>query len=845
MSTPTDGLAGLVERRRDLIAAAVIVLAAAVFFAPFLFGGRNFLAGDTLYSFYPWKSYASDTFRPRNPLITDPVNHNYAEIYNRQLKAGRLSDWNPYFYTGLPANAITAQQGVSGRSYPVKRILHRFFTTPVAHDLLLLFHIIVMGLGMYLYLKEIGAGLPGALFGAVAYMFNGCAMVWLEFETTVAAFAFFPLALICMERFRSSARYFYAFAGAAVVGTMALMGHIQYLIYTYLLLGFYLLFLVVRALLEKSGRREVVALISCFAILCLGSVLVAALDILPIAEFMGLSSRIDRGFTFESFFTTLGRVPFRYYVTLIFPDYFGSPVLQFNAMPALPTQEYMNYCELTLFAGVPALFAFLGLAAAPRTAHGRFFLGMTFLLVLMLSGTFVYYPFFALVPGMDKMNPTRLVFLFNLVFAAGAGLGLDGLRRLGARQRAIFLGLALALGVLTLALALGSGNPRLVSWFNAELVKNASAGVAGALGNLRSLTAPIILKPLIVALLSLALVTVLACAGSRRIVYAVAFSLLLALLAGELIAFGRSYNTTVEPKHLYARTPAIEFLLRQPQPFRVVQHGGSGFSVNTLGPFGIEEAGGYSSFYPKSFNKLASYIEAGDWAFKGARLDRWVVFKNVNSPIFNVMDARYFLVAPGYPFTRPDTKLVYRGEIDIYENTAALPRAYAVHSYVVTADENRSIALLASGSFDYRNSAVLETPPSPAFPAGSPLPGAASQVTIERYGNDETLLTATMAAAGLVVFSNALHPGWVATVDGKQVPIVRANVNYQAVPVPPGRHTVGFAFRPASARRGAWSALAGVLFIIGGLARFSPVRPADLLKRISSAAASTTKRNRA
>lgn len=845
MSTAIDRLAGLVERKRDLVAVAVIVLAATVFFAPFLFGGKNFLAGDTLYSFYPWRAYASRNFRPHNPLITDPINHNYAEIYNRQLKEGSLNAWSPFFFTGLPATAVTAQQGISGRSYPVKRLLHLFFTTPVAHDLLLLFHVLVMGLSMYLYLRQIGAGMQGALFGAVAYMFNGCMMVWLEFETTVAAFAFFPLALFCVERFRSQARYFYAFVGAAVVGTMALMGHIQYLIFTYILLGFYLLFLIVRGLLEKRGLREVLSLSTCFAILCLGSGLIAALDIIPIAEFMRMSSRIDRGFTFETFFTTLGRVPFRYYVTLLFPDYFGSPVLQFNAMPALPTQEYMNYCELTLFAGVPTLFAFLGLAAAPRTAHGRFFLGMTLLLVLMLSGTFVYYPFFALVPGMNKMNPTRLIFLFNLVFAAGAGLGLDGLRRLTARQRAVFLGLALALGVLTLALALGSGNPRLVSWFNAELVKNASAGLIGALGNLHSLTAPIILKPLLVSLLSLTLVTLLACAGRRKIAGAAAFTLLLALLAWELITFGRSYNTIVEPKYLYARTPAIDFLLRQPKPFRVVQHGGSGFSVNTLGPFGIEEVGGYSSFYPKSFNKLASYIEAGSWAFKGRLLDRWVVFNNLNSPIFNVLDARYFLVAPGFPFNRPGTKLVYRGEIDIYENSAALPRAYAVHSYVTVADENQSIALLDSIKFDYRNSVILERAPSPAFPGGSPLPGDASRVTIDRYGNDETRLTATMAAAGLVVFSNAFYPGWVATVDGQQVPIVRANVNYQAVRVPPGRHAIGFVFRPASVRWGSGSALAGALFILGGLAWFSPVRPADLLKRMYSAARSMTKRTRA
>ena len=55
----------------------------------------------------------------------------------------------------------------------------------------------------------------------------------------------------------------------------------------------------------------------------------------------------------------------------------------------------------------------------------------------------------------------------------------------------------------------------------------------------------------------------------------------------------------------------------------------------------------------------------------------------------------------------------------------------------------------------------------------------------------------------VILFMNVVAP----LID---YPIVRANVNYQAVMVPPGRHAVGFVFRPASVRWGSWSALAGV-----------------------------------
>ncbi len=825
----------LLSRHRDLVAVAIIILAAVIFFAPFLFGGKIFLAGDSLYSFLPWQSYSGPNFRPYNPLITDPINHNYAEIYNRQLKEGHLSRWSPYFYTGLPATGITAQNGVTGRHYPLKLLLHRIFKTYVAHDLLLFLHVILMGLSMYLFLGEIGAGMQGALFGAVAYMFNGCAMVWLEFETVVAAYAFFPLALYCMERFLLPSRYFYAFAAAAVVGIMSLMGHIQFLIYTFLLLGFYLLFLVYRVLQEKRGMRELGATLSCFAILCLGSGLIAALDMIPIAELIRTSSRISRDFSFGTFFDQLGRVPFRYYVTMLFPDYFGSPVLRFNIVPALPTQEYMNYCELTLFAGIPTLFAFLGLLAAPRTKHGGFFLFMTVLMVLLLSGTVVYYPFFKLVPGMNKMNPTRMIFLFNLIFAVAAGLGIRSIQEFSRRQRAVFLSLSLALEGLILYLAVASTNPRLIAWFNAELVRDMNSfppRLISILTKLRDVSSPIIMVPLVVSLVTLALVTTMVFAGRRKVLGAGAFCLLVALLGWQLINFGRTYNTVVESKYIYPKTPAIDFLLRQPKPFRVVQHGMSGFGVNTLGPFGIEEVGGYSSFYPKRFNKLASYIEMGADAFKGRGLDRWVIINNLDSPILNIVNAKYFLVAPGLPLSNPDLKLVYRGEIDIYENTAALPRAYVVHSTLTIPDEDQAIALLGSRSFNYSQTIILDRPLSPNLPGKSNPSSEASRVNISSYGNDDIVLTAEMADEGLVVLSDPYYPGWVATVDGREAPILRANVHYRAVRVPQGHHEISFVYRPASFRWGARSALLGIIFIIAGMVWFNPMRPPDTRKKL-------------
>jgi len=59
-----------------------------------------------------------------------------------------------------------------------------------------------------------------------------------------------------------------------------------------------------------------------------------------------------------------------------------------------------------------------------------------------------------------------------------------------------------------------------------------------------------------------------------------------------------------------------------------------------------------------------------------------------------------------------------------------------------------------------------------------------------------------MPKPGVLVVADTDYPGWEATIDGKEVPILRANVAFRAVEVPAGEHVVEFRFRPASARHG-------------------------------------------
>ena len=132
----------------------------------------------------------------------------------------------------------------------------------------------------------------------------------------------------------------------------------------------------------------------------------------------------------------------------------------------------------------------------------------------------------------------------------------------------------------------------------------------------------------------------------------------------------------------------------------------------------------------------------------------------------------------------------------IYENSRALPRVlFATQS--LRADFSSLLQTGAWPEFDPATAVLLED-------AATGKAGGLGSARISAYHNTNIAIEAESQDGGFVVLNDIWQPWWFATLDGEDAPLLRANVLFRAVKVPPGHHTIRFSFEPL---RGAFAQL--------------------------------------
>ncbi len=76
-----------------------------------------------------------------------------------------------------------------------------------------------------------------------------------------------------------------------------------------------------------------------------------------------------------------------------------------------------------------------------------------------------------------------------------------------------------------------------------------------------------------------------------------------------------------------------------------------------------------------------------------------------------------------------------------------------------------------------------------------------SKINIINDNYNSLNISVNLNKAGILYYSDGYDKRWKATIDGKETPVYRANINFKAVEVPAGAHTVQWIYRPTYFKR--------------------------------------------
>ena len=292
-------------------------------------------------------------------------------------------------------------------------------------------------------------------------------------------------------------------------------------------------------------------------------------------------------------------------------------------------------------------------------------------------------------------------------------------------------------------------------------------------------------------------------AGGHRMSFFIGALVVVIALEGGY--YGKRYLTTVALEDVFPATAYGE-LLASLEPGRVAPLVRATLNYGWAAPMGLELVTGYDSY------NLAHYREYMDLVQLGEVIDdrSWVWCDLTAIRRLDLLDAlsvRY-LVTP-FAIGRPGDRwrlaatlpqqpvfVFYRGmarqDLHVYENRAALPRAYLARRVAVVGDGAEMIRRVAAGELG-RDAIVLG-----ADPSLRPPPGDGGSVRVLRQRDGHLSIEVETERGGLLVVSEVWHPGWRAEIVGRdaEVPVHRTNVSLMSLEVPAGRSLVSLEFRP-------------------------------------------------
>lgn len=707
--------------------------------------------------------------------------------------------WNPYAAFGLPLLADPSYQVL----YP-PTWLNLVMPPALYYKLFVFFHCLGAAAGVYLLARRWGLSSLASFVGGSVFGASGPLLSAASLFHHYAGAAWMPWVLVALDRLLEAPVLRRAAALGAVASLQVLAGSGDLCLMTAMAAVGYVAALGFTGSRPATRRRDLAlqGLVSgCFALLLSAAQWVPTLALARSTPRAALDPATNMYWSLHP--ASLA--------DLLVPRLVeGLPVSGQVRAAIFESREPFLAC---LYLGAPAA-VLAGLAMLAPPSRARLFAAAAFLFFLLaaLGRHTPLFPFLLTLPGVGIFRyPVKYLIPGAMCFALLAGLGMQAWLTVwdaSFRRRALSLAAAsVAVGLAALALA--------------EWVRLSPASLEALLEPLRLAASEDRLAPAVAKLRAagaLSVVAGLLVAARRRWGPSRALTAALAaLVVGDLVAVGGKVNPLAPPELMTHRPPLLAKLPPERSDTRIYSFP---YPISWLnrqlarGPARWEgewrwALGSVERIQPPSGARWRLYGSFdGDFTGLGlpaiSPLSLWV--ESAQGTPFALrllqMGGVDFMVAlhrPPTPGVAPvaEWPSVYAAPIRLLEVEGPLPRAYAVDGARI-ADEPSSFALLADPGFDPRREVIL-----PSGSASQADARFAGQARVAWRRTNAVRVEAKLSAPGYVVLLEAHDPGWRATVDGRAAPVLRANLLFRAVRVPPGEHVLELRYRPPAALAGA------------------------------------------
>lgn len=258
------------------------------------------------------------------------------------------------------------------------------------------------------------------------------------------------------------------------------------------------------------------------------------------------------------------------------------------------------------------------------------------------------------------------------------------------------------------------------------------------------------------------------------------YVLLIFLVAMDMSLVDRRYfsidNYQRKRTANFAATAADEEVLRDKQVYRIYnlqesfsQEGGSSYFHNSLGGYHGAKLMRYQDLYENCLggetNEFITDAQAGNLQF-------------ANYGILNMLNARYIMFGPD------------KG--NIIPNPEANGNAWFVNEVIKVNSPDEELSRVCE--INTHTTAVIDVSKFDVKPVTA---DSLAQIELMEMTPPYLKYQTSTSTGGLAVFSEIYYPkGWVATIDGEEVPIIRVNYLLRALEIPAGSHEVEFRFEP-------------------------------------------------